>query len=563
MLETPGHTPEHVAYAVADRSRADEPVLLFTGGSLLVGAVGRTDLLGEENALPYARAMFQSLNEVILPHEDFVGVYPTHGAGSLCSTGISSTPSSTIGFERRHNPMIGAADVDAFARVLLSGQPAFPRYFARMRPTNQAGPRLLGGVLPEPRPLDLDEVRAELSDGALVVDLRSPSAYAASHIPGSLSIPAGSSFGTWLGWVVEHDRPVVLVLERPDDWDDAIRQALRIGHERIVGHLRGGFGSWAESGAPIEVGGRLTVDQLAARLDRGGPEAPLVIDVRQLSEYEAGHVPGSLHLAAGSLPDRLDELPRDRPIAAVCASGYRSSVAASLLQAAGFTDVSWVADGVPTWRRRGFPTDRGAPDVTAETAASGAAALGRRPRAPGRLALSSGRRGGHRSRRLTPARSPPDPPQPHPKVPARSGPVGLPPAPESGTSGASRRRRSLVYPWLARSRNPQSTLANDPPAPPAATRCGRRLSMEEASASTGSPHPARSRGHARHRHNARTHLARFARPGPGTVSRPSRRRQRAPPRRVRDREPERPRRGRQAAPGERGRRAHDATRARR
>src|SRR6185369_15991489 len=140
VLETPGHTPEHVAYAVADRSRADEPLLLFTGGSLLVGAVGRTDLLGAENALPFARAMFRSLHEVVLPHEDYVGVYPTHGAGSLCSTGISSTPSSTVGYERRHNPMVGAADVDAFATILLTGQPAFPRYFARMRPTNQAGP---------------------------------------------------------------------------------------------------------------------------------------------------------------------------------------------------------------------------------------------------------------------------------------------------------------------------------------------------------------------------------------------------------------------------------------
>jgi hydroxyacylglutathione hydrolase len=371
VLDTPGHTPEHVAYAVADRSRADEPVLMFTGGSLLVGAVGRTDLLGAENALPYARTMFRSLHEVILPHEDFVGVYPTHGAGSLCSTGISSTTSSTVGYERRHNPMVGSADVDAFARVLLTGQPEFPRYFARMRPINQAGPRSLGGHVPDARPLDRDEVRAALAAGALAIDLRSPSAYATSHIPGSLSIPAGSSFGTWLGWVVEHDRPVVLVLERPEDWDGAIRQALRIGHEGVVGHLRGGFQSWAETDAPSESGGRLTVDQLADRLDRGGPSAPFIIDVRQLTEYEDGHIPGSLHLAAGALPDRLDQLPRDRPIATICGSGYRASVAASLLQAAGFADISWVADGVPTWRRRGHPTETGAPGVTAEGPASG------------------------------------------------------------------------------------------------------------------------------------------------------------------------------------------------
>ena len=375
-LETPGHTPEHVAYAVADRSRADEPVLLFTGGSLLVGAVGRTDLLGAEHAIPYARAMYRSLTEVILPHEDFVGVYPTHGAGSLCSTGIASTPSSTVGYERRYNPMIQPADVDAFARVLLKGQPAFPRYFARMRPTNQAGPRLLGGRIPDPKPLAVDEARAAMAAGALVVDLRTPSAHATSHIPGSLSIPAGSSFGTWLGWVVEPDRPLVLVLDRAGDWDGAIRQALRIGHEGSIAPLRGGFRSWSETDAPVESGGRLTVDQLAAKLDRGGPAAPFVIDVRQLSEFESGHVPGSHHIAGGSLPDRLDELPRDRPIATICASGYRASVAASVLRAAGFTDVSWVADGVPTWRRRRHPTEKGAPadagDATAPTGAGDA-----------------------------------------------------------------------------------------------------------------------------------------------------------------------------------------------
>ncbi len=170
VLETPGHTPEHVAYAVADTNRAAEPLLLFTGGSLLVGAVGRTDLLGEDKALPFARQMFHSLHDVILPHEDFVGVFPTHGAGSLCSTGISSTPSSTVGFERRYNPMLRPADVDEFARVLLAGQPAFPRYFARMRPMNKAGPRLLGGRVPDPRALGLDEVRAALAteDGTLI-----------------------------------------------------------------------------------------------------------------------------------------------------------------------------------------------------------------------------------------------------------------------------------------------------------------------------------------------------------------------------------------------------------
>lgn len=368
-LETPGHTPEHVAYAVADTSRADEPLVMFTGGSLLVGAVGRTDLLGAANALPFARAMFHSLHDVVLAHEDFVGIYPTHGGGSLCSAGISSTSLCTIGFERRYNPLLQPRDVEAFARALLAGRPAFPRYFARMRPTNQGGPRVLGGV-PEPRPMPVDAVRDALDRGALLVDLRSPAEHSAAHVPGSLSIPAGSSFGTWLGWVVpDPDRPIVLLLGSEEDWDDALRQALRIGFESVVGHVQGGFGAWADAGEPIEAGGALMVAELAAALSAGGggpgaggrgaPGGPLVIDVRQPSEYETGHLPGSLAIGAGDLPDVLDRLPRDRPIATICASGYRASVAASILRAAGFARVSWVAGGVPTWASRGFPLEYG------------------------------------------------------------------------------------------------------------------------------------------------------------------------------------------------------------
>ena len=366
VLDTPGHTPEHVAYAVTDRSRADDPALLFTGGSLLVGAVGRTDLLGAEHAVEFAHSMHHSLRDVLFPHPDHVTILPTHGAGSLCSTGISSTPSSTIGFERRHNAMARAAlaepaDVEGFVRTLLGGQPAVPAYFARMRPTNQAGPALLGRSVPGPTPLDLARVKALLARDALIVDARSPVAFALAHVPGSVSIPAGSSFGTWLGWVVSPDRPIVLVLETPADWDDVIRQALRIGFENsVVGHLQGGFDTWTGSGAAIESTGRLTVQDLAARLEGGGPDSPLVIDVRQASEYDAGHVPAAWHIGAGELTGRLAELPRDRPIAAMCESGYRASVASSLLRQAGFHDVAWVATRFSTWRKAGFPSERGA-----------------------------------------------------------------------------------------------------------------------------------------------------------------------------------------------------------
>jgi len=357
--DTPGHTPEHVTYAVSDRSRADDPLLLLTGGSLLVGAVGRTDLLGEAHAIDYAHAMHHSLHEVILRHEDYVTIYPTHGAGSLCSTGIASTPTSTIGYERRHDPLLSIADVDAFAERLLRGQPTIPRYFARMRPLNQAGPPLLGGRVPQIPPLTVEAVRAALDDEALVIDTRPPAVHAAGQVPGSLSIPAGSSFGTWLGWVVDPDRPLILVVDDPSATDDLARQAMRIGCDQITGFLDGGFDGWVRAGGPVVVGGQDSVDALARDLSGDPASAPLVIDVRQRSEFEEGHVPGAWHITAGSLGDRLEDLPRDRPIATICASGYRASVAASLLRAAGFKTVHTIADGVPAWRAAGHAVETG------------------------------------------------------------------------------------------------------------------------------------------------------------------------------------------------------------
>lgn len=359
VLETPGHTPEHVSYSVADLSRADEPQLLFTGGSLLVGAVGRTDLLGADHAEPYARLMHASLHDRLLRHEDSVTVLPTHGGGSLCSKDIATTPWSTVGFERRHDPLLAIEEVEAFVQALLADQPAYPRYFARMRPINRTGPAPLGGV-PGPRPLSVQQVRSLHAGEGLVIDARPPEDYAAGHIPGSLSIPAGSAFGTWLGWVVPHDRPLILLLSSVDDWDRQIRQALRIGHENVSGYLDGGLEAWRASGGPVEVGARISVSDLAKRLERE-PDL-VVIDVRQASEYEAGHVPGALHLHAGDLPNRLSELPRDRPVATICASGYRSSVAAGLLRQAGFRDISVVCGGLPDWRAAGYPVETGEAD---------------------------------------------------------------------------------------------------------------------------------------------------------------------------------------------------------
>ena len=356
-METPGHTPEHVAYSLADLGRADDPLAVFTGGSLLVGAVGRTDLLGAQNAEPYARQMFHSLHDKLLAQNDYVGVLPTHGGGSLCSKDISSTPSSTIGYERRHNGLLSIPEIDDFVRALLFDQPGYPRYFARMRPINKAAATPLG-TIPGPRSLAVAEVQALIADDALVIDARPYPDFAAGHLPGSFAIPAGSSFGTWLGWVVPDGRPLVLVLESVDDWDGLLRQALRIGYDDVRGYLSSAA-DWGAAGLPLETGKRASVQDLAALLEAGGPDAPLVLDVRQHDEWVAGHIPGSIHLMGGDLPDRLDELPRDRPIVTICRTSNRSAIAAGVLSRAGFTDVTWVDSGVPSWRRAGFPIEKG------------------------------------------------------------------------------------------------------------------------------------------------------------------------------------------------------------
>ncbi|HYH92399.1 MAG TPA: rhodanese-like domain-containing protein, partial [Candidatus Saccharimonadales bacterium] len=175
------------------------------------------------------------------------------------------------------------------------------------------------------------------------------------------------SFGTWLGWTVEAERPIVLVVDGPDALDGLARQALRIGCASVSGYLHGGVEAWLADGRPVEAGGRLSIEQLATALGGDPATAPLVLDVRQATEYEAGHLPGAVHLTAGSLPDRLAELPRDRPIATICASGYRSSVAASVLRAAGFKDVAWVAQGVDDWDAAGYPTEHGPADASGDS----------------------------------------------------------------------------------------------------------------------------------------------------------------------------------------------------
>ena len=332
-LTTPGHTPEHLSYLLRDGSR---PVALFSGGSLLVGAVARTDLIAAERTEPLARSLWRAVHERILVLPDDLPVYPTHGAGSFCSATGGAERTTTIGREKSTNPLLRAGDEDAFVAQLLGGLGTYPPYFLRLREVNRRGP-VVHGVDPAlPPSLGVSEVLRRRDGGALLVDIRPAAAFAAGHIPGSLSIPMRDQFATWLGWLVDADRPVVLILDDDEDADAAVRQALNIGYESLAGILTNGIAAWTAAGHAVEH------FPTVAAADVRGP----VLDVRQDSEFEAGHLPGALHVELGALAaSTLD----DGPLTLMCGHGERATTAASLLAAAGHRDVAVAVGGPDDW----------------------------------------------------------------------------------------------------------------------------------------------------------------------------------------------------------------------
>jgi glyoxylase-like metal-dependent hydrolase (beta-lactamase superfamily II)/rhodanese-related sulfurtransferase len=322
-VATPGHTPEHLAWLLLDGAR---PLALFSGGALLVGGVARTDLISPDQTEPLARAAWRSLQRLrALP--DALPVYPTHGAGSFCSAPGNAERTTTMGAERAHNPLLAAPDEDAFAERLLGGLGSFPPYFLLLREVNRHGPRLLGErdrALPE---LPVEQVRRLLEDGAVLVDVRSARAFAAGHPAGALSIALRPAFATWLGWLVEADRPLVFVLGREQDRAELLRQCHKIGYERLAGELAGGMAAWRAAGLPEG-----HVEQVAP-----GEVVGPVLDVRQASEIALGHLPGAATVELGAL-EGGEGLPAG-PLTVMCGHGQRAMTAASLLARAGRRDL--------------------------------------------------------------------------------------------------------------------------------------------------------------------------------------------------------------------------------
>jgi hydroxyacylglutathione hydrolase len=341
-LATPGHAPEHVSYLLLDAGR---PLALFSGGALLVGTVARTDLAGPELTEPLARAAYQSLHQRLLSLPDDLGVYPTHGAGSFCAAPVGGERTTTIGAERRHNRLLAAPDEDAFVAQLLAGFGSYPPYFLRLRERNRVGPELLSADWRVLLLLPTDRVRAHLAGGGALVDARPIGAFAAGHIPGALSIELRPQFASWLGWLLDDARPLVVVLDEDQDRGELARQCRTIGYDHLVGELAGNMAAWREAGLPEAQLPLVEAEQLGDQPDR-------VVDVRQASEVAAGHLPGALAVELGALAgDRLPvELP-EGPITVMCGHGERAMTAASLLARAGHKDLRVVIGGPADWQR--------------------------------------------------------------------------------------------------------------------------------------------------------------------------------------------------------------------
>jgi hydroxyacylglutathione hydrolase len=349
-VHTPGHTQDSICYTLTDSGSSKNPFLVFTGDTLFVGDIGRTDLPGLDIWEEMTEKQFHSLHEKVLPLGDDVLIYPGHGAGSICGHSLSDRNFSTIGYERRHNPVF-QLDKASFIKHIMSIKLRRPPYFRKMEIYNLDGPPLLRDVL-VPQVLTVNDFEKAMDDtNTIVIDTRNPDAYAASHLPGSLSIwLRGLSF--YPGWVINHDQQILLVLERSEDIEIAKPFLWRLGYDNIVGYLCPGIDAWRNKGKPTNHIGAITATQLKDKLKKN---ELLLIDVRETYECEAGFVDGSKYIYVGELANHADELPRDKPLATTCGWGGRGSLASSILRRLGFSDVTNVLGGLNAWHALNYP----------------------------------------------------------------------------------------------------------------------------------------------------------------------------------------------------------------
>jgi glyoxylase-like metal-dependent hydrolase (beta-lactamase superfamily II)/rhodanese-related sulfurtransferase len=359
-LETPGHTPESVSLVVYDHGRsATEPYAVMTGDTLFIGDVGRPDLLAAPgwSARDLGGLLYDSLRSKLLALPDASLVYPAHGAGSLCGRALSNETVSTIGEQRATNYALQPMSKTAFVDLVTADQPDAPPYFAYDAEMNaRERPTLDSALDRELRPMSLDACLEAQERGAQLLDTRDPAEFGAAHLAGSVNIGLGGQYATWAGTVLERGVPIVLITEPGSERESAMRLG-RIGFDTILGYLEGGLRSAEPRSDLIVRTERLSPDVAAAR--RRSADPPTIVDVRSAAERQDTQIAGSVHIPLNHLPARVASLPKAGPVLVHCAGGYRSSIAASLLQRAGFTGVSELAGGIKAWEAAHLPLERG------------------------------------------------------------------------------------------------------------------------------------------------------------------------------------------------------------
>lgn len=353
-MHTPGHTPEHLSLLLNDDGQGAAPFAVFTGDTLFNLDVGRPDLVDGGADEDLAHQLHRSLFSRLLPLGDRVEVYPCHGAGSACGKAIGDRNHTTIGYERVFSPALAPRDEVAFADWLLADLPEPPRHYARLREANARGAAVTGGV-PIVPPIPAKAFRQfAAEDATVVLDARSILAFGGGHIPGAINIALRPEFPTWVGWMIDPACRILLVTGSERDVPPVAAQLYRLGYDNAVGYLHGGMTSWQNAGLPLQRIPEWTVHELEER--RGDP-AVVVLDVRSDGEFAKGRVPGARHLYVPHLAEQLDALDRAKTIVTYCGSGYRASIAASVLQRHGFEDVVNIPGSWQAWKAAGLPVE--------------------------------------------------------------------------------------------------------------------------------------------------------------------------------------------------------------
>jgi hydroxyacylglutathione hydrolase len=351
---TPGHTPEHMSYLLAEADHPDEPWAVLTGDSLFVSSAGRPDLLGEKHINQLAEQQFHTLHDFYLTLPDHVMIYPNHGAGSPCGADIGARLSSTIGYERKFNRFLQFTDAESFSDYAIRTAPPVPHYYPLMKKINAKGPEILGNLprVPGLPPKAFQEA-IDKKAGALV-DVRTMLAFGGGHIAGALNIGGTPILSIWAGWMLDPKKPILLVLESDDDLERIMRLFLRTGYTRFAGYLIGGMKAWDAAGFPLERIGQMSVHELNQR-----KSSLQILDVRSPGEWKRGRVPGAHHIFVPELRKRIDELDRNKPTAVYCGSGYRASLATSILKPEGFDELWNVPGSWEAWKKAKLPVEGG------------------------------------------------------------------------------------------------------------------------------------------------------------------------------------------------------------